>query len=342
MCKGFHFSKAGIISYLIILVMGLSLLLSGCGESDSVLDGKTIVLDPGHGGTAEIDQYRVGPTGEREEWINLRVALMLRDLLEEEGAEVLMTRTEDIDVGLQDRAQLAVDHNADLFLSIHHNAIADTAVNFPVVYFHGNASENRAGVQLGEILGQKINGALFDGEKPVLIASDHTIFTGAGTAVLRHSYGIPGVITEASFFTNPAEEQRLKDEGYNRKEAKALLEGILEFFSAEREPIAEKQSKVELPPFLVLQAEGRMTPEVKGWRDAFDEAVTLIESDDPGDIEKALERATESAHLFPDSPVAMEAHKIRARAFEKLGLNHEAETARKRVAEFYRMLPSAG
>ncbi len=328
------------MSFMWIFVLFLPLAITGCSETDSALNGKTIVLDPGHGGTAEVDHYRVGPSGEREEWINLRVALILQDLLLEEGAEVLMTRTDDSDVGLQERAELAVDYDADLFLSIHHNAIADTSVNFPVVYFHGNASENRAGLQLGKILGQKINSALFEGEKPVLVASDHTIFTGSGTAVLRHSYGIPGVITEASFFTNLNEEQRLQEEEYNRKEAEALLEGIRDFFAAGPEMITDKHSKVELPPFPVLQAEGRMSPEVIGWKTAYEEAAVLIESDDSGDIEKALERATESAHLFPDSPLAMDAHTIRARAFEKLGRDTEAETARKRIEEFYFMLPA--
>jgi len=324
--------------YLQLLFL-LTSMLAGPEPQSSPLENRTVVIDPGHGGTAETDHYRIGAAGEREEWINLRVSLMLKELLEKEGATVLMTRTEDVEIGLEDRALLAIENNADLFISVHHNAIADTSVNFPVVYFHGNASENRASVQLGEILGNKINEALFGGEKPVLVASDHTIFTGSGTAVLRHSYGIPGVITEASFFTNPAEEQRLKDESHNRKEAEALLDGIREFFSAEHEPIAEKHSKVELPPFPVLQAEGRMSPEVKGWRGAFEEAAVLIESDDPDDIEKALERATESARLFPDSPAAMEAHKIRTRAFEKLGKDNEAELTRKRVQEFYRMLP---
>ena len=57
--------------------------------------GKVICIDPGHGGTAATDSYRVGPTGEREEWINLRVALLLGELLDEAGAEVVLTRTTD-------------------------------------------------------------------------------------------------------------------------------------------------------------------------------------------------------------------------------------------------------
>ena len=72
------------------------------GQVDDPLEGRTICIDPGHGGTADTDSYRVGPTGEREEWIDLRVALILRDMLVERGAKVLMTRTEDVAVALQD------------------------------------------------------------------------------------------------------------------------------------------------------------------------------------------------------------------------------------------------
>src|SRR5690606_39701574 len=58
------------------------------------------------------------------------------------------------------------------------------------------------------------------------IVSDHVIFAGSGTAVLRHSYGIPGVIGEASFFTNPEEERRLRDSRWNRREAEAYVQAL--------------------------------------------------------------------------------------------------------------------
>ena len=125
-------------------------------QGNDPLAGRTICIDPGHGGTADTDSYRVGPTGEREEWINLRVALMLRDLLEQRGARVLMTRTEDVAVELQDRATLAIENGAEVFLSIHHNATADPEANFPVVYFHGAASENQAAIALGRELGAQL------------------------------------------------------------------------------------------------------------------------------------------------------------------------------------------
>src|SRR5690606_38646710 len=116
------------------------------------LKNKIICIDPGHGGTSETDSYRVGPSGEREEWINLRVGLLLREMLEKEGAKVLMTRTTDVQVPLQERSALAIEGKADLFISIHHNATADGQVNFPIIYFHGSANENKAGLALGKAL----------------------------------------------------------------------------------------------------------------------------------------------------------------------------------------------
>src|SRR5690606_164370 len=97
------------------------------------LANKTICIDPGHGGSAETDNYRVGPSGEREEWINLRVGLILKELLEDQGAKVVMTRTEDVQVPLGERAAMAIDAKADLFVSIHHNATADGQVNLPII-----------------------------------------------------------------------------------------------------------------------------------------------------------------------------------------------------------------
>lgn len=328
------------MKFFIVSVISLLCFISACQVDNPPLKDKIIVIDPGHGGTAETDQYRVGPTGEREEWINLRVALVLEQLLQEQGANVLLTRSDDKNIGLEDRALLAVENNAHLFLSIHHNAIADTSVNFPVIYFHGHASENKAGVMLAEALGREINNSLFNGEKPILIASDYTIFTGSGTAVLRHSYGIPGVITEASFFTNPGEENRLKTNDYNKKEAEALLRGIISFFELEQSKVQEKYSIIQLPPFPVLQAAGRMSEEVKGWKDAYEKSKELKSSDNPKIAEKALRYATLSAHLFPDSPVAKDAHLIRVEMLEKLGKPKEAATEKLRAQEFYRMINS--
>lgn len=87
-----------ILGTLTPVLVALSLLLAGSTASASALKGKTVCLDPGHGGTAATDSYRVGLGGEREERINLRVALELKKMLEAKGARVVMTRTADVDV----------------------------------------------------------------------------------------------------------------------------------------------------------------------------------------------------------------------------------------------------
>ena len=301
----------------------------------SPLEGKVICLDPGHGGTAAFDSYRVGPTGEREEWIDLRVALILKDMLEAKGARVLMTRTEDVQVPLKDRAVLAVENKADVFISIHHNATADSEVNFPIIYYHGNASENLASVQLGKCLARRVNKALFDGKKPVSLVSDHTIFPTAGSAVLRHSYGIPAVICEASFFTNPEEEQRLKNKEYNRKEAEAYARALEDFFSLTRLPIKEKYSHGMLTPFPVFQEAERMNEIAKRWQQDFIEARQLMSEETTDSLGKAYQLFSRSAKSFPDSWVARECHIYRAKILQKIGKKEEAAQERRRIEEYY-------
>ena len=319
----------------IIILLCLIGLMISCGTQPNPLHEKVIVLDAGHGGTADIDEYRMGPAGEREEWVNLRVAEELEKLLSDEGATVIMTRTEDVQVELADRAQLATDNNADLFLSIHHNATADSTVNFPITYYHGNASENLAGVKLATIINRQIRADLFGEETPYVTVSDHTIFPQAGTGVLRNSYGIPGVITELSFFTHPEEEQRLMERDYNREQAKSLLNALKTYFSEDEIPIHDVYSTIEIPPFSVFQEEQRMSPEAKQWLDYYENAKSIFESDNEKDFDRAYELATQSIKFFPDSYVAGDAHLLRAKILEALGESDKAQKTRDHVREFY-------
>jgi N-acetylmuramoyl-L-alanine amidase len=320
-------------------VLPLLLTLTACTgatqePAPGALHGKVICLDPGHGGTAATDSFRVGPGGEREEWINLRVALELRELLERRGARVVMTRTDDVAVPLADRARLARDERADVFVSIHHNATADPTVNLPIVYFHGNASENLAGVELGRILLRHVRRALFTDATPVNLVSDLAIYPGAGTRVLRNAYGIPAVICEASFFSNPEEERRLRTQEYNRREARAYVESMEELFAAPAPPIAGR--RLDLPPFPVLEAAARAGGAARAWRDLYREGLALARDDaDRPARERALALLTRSVHVFPDSPVARDAHLARSRLLATLGRTAEAETEALRAREHY-------
>lgn len=331
------------ISILRILLTGFVLLgLVSCGGElkrrgtrDNPLAGKVICLDPGHGGTADIDSFRVGPGGEREEWINLRVALLLKEMLEENGARVVMTRTEDVQVELSDRALLAVENHADVFLSIHHNATADPKVNFPIVYFHGNASENSAGVALGRAVSRNMRAVMFQGEGPGSLVSDHAIFPGSGANVLRNSYGIPGVIGEASFFSNPDEERRLKDPVANRREAEAYLVSLNEFFAGDIPAIAEKYSQGEIPPFPVLEEGDRMDEEARSWHEFYLRGLELQQNEDRESLEAAYDLFTRSARAFPDSFVARNCHRHRAEILAALGDAEGSEIASRRAEEHY-------
>jgi N-acetylmuramoyl-L-alanine amidase len=92
-------------------------------QSNSGRDQRPIiVLDPGHGG---IDTGTRAPSGETEKGVVLDIALMLRDKLEKSGKyRVVMTRTDDSFVALADRVRLARSRNAQLFISIHCDALA--------------------------------------------------------------------------------------------------------------------------------------------------------------------------------------------------------------------------
>jgi N-acetylmuramoyl-L-alanine amidase len=317
-----------------LLLAGAIAACSGRGP-DRPLSGRVVCVDAGHGGTAATDAYRVGPAGEREEWIDLRAATLLRGELERRGARVVMTRTRDVAVDLARRAEIAREAGAHLFLSVHHNATADPTANFPVVYFHGHASENRAGVALGRVVASRLDQALFAGRGTPSLVSDFAIFPGSGAAVLRRTYGIPGVISEASFFTNAEEERRLRDEGYNRREASALARAVQDFLAAPTPPILGFGSRVELPPFEVFRESERVRPEGLRWREALGEARDLAERGTPEALQEAFERLTLSARAFPDSPIAGECHRSRAEILARQGRSEEAAIERLRATEHY-------
>ena len=246
-----------------------------------------------------------------------------------------MTRTEDVAVALQDRATLVVENGAEVFVSIHHNATADPEANFPVVYFHGAASENQAGVALGRALAASFAEALFDGKTEVSIVSDHAIFPTAGAAVLRHSYGIPGVIGEASFFTNADEEERLRSADYNRLEAEAYVAALTTFFSHPIPPILDKGSLVTVEPFAVFEEDERTRIVAVKWKENWLAGRAAQEAGTPGALKEALDLFTLSARSFPDSWVAGDCHARCAQILDALGSSEEATMERLRAEEHY-------
>ena len=81
-----NWNKVQLKSFLLIILIGCITQSTFAQENSTKradLNGKIISIDPGHGGSAATDSYRQGPTGEREEWIDLRVGLLLKEILEQ-------------------------------------------------------------------------------------------------------------------------------------------------------------------------------------------------------------------------------------------------------------------
>ena len=167
------------------------------------------------------------------------------------------------------------------------------------------------------------------------LVSDYTIFPNSGTAVLRHSYGIPGIIGEASFFTNPAEEKRLKSGTYNNLEAQAYYMALENYFSMEPLPVIEKFSTIQIPAFPVLQEKDRMDSVALFWKDDYDQAVLLFYQGDNISLQKSFDLFTRSARSFPDSWLAGSAHAYRANILRKLRKKTDAIIEDKRISEYY-------
>lgn len=214
--------------------------------AERFLKGMTICVDPGHGGTdggqtsTRPAGYKAGPAGEKEAFMNLRVGLLLERLLADAGANVVMTRRGDDTVSLRRRAEIANDATradgsggADVFVSIHHNAGGGPTNNYTSVWYHGPVDDNEPDLDVARYIALELGRAI-----RTQVAKTSPIFSSqlmydSGFGVLRWC-DVPGVLVECSFFSAPDEEQRLRDSGYNLREAYAIYVALCEWAYAGR------------------------------------------------------------------------------------------------------------
>lgn len=105
-------------SVLALILVGGDETIYYLSQLNFVPDEKVVCIDPGHGGTSS-----GAVNGKRmEKDDNLRLSLLVRDILEERGYTVVMTRDDDSDVSLEDRCKIANKARASLFVSIHRNS----------------------------------------------------------------------------------------------------------------------------------------------------------------------------------------------------------------------------
>ena len=180
----------------------------------------TVVIDAGHGGH---DNGAVSPHGLPEKDANLRLANAVRNELARRGYRVVMTREDDTFVELYDRPKVAHAANADLFVSIHHNAPGYATNPFAV-----RSQSVYAWNALGEKLAKAINGRMAAAD-PALV-NDGVLH--ANFAVTRNPE-IPSCLIEADFITHPDGESAAWDAARRPSIAAAIADGIADWVAAE-------------------------------------------------------------------------------------------------------------
>jgi len=178
------------------------------------LEGLTITVDPGHppGGA-------IGPTGYTEAQGVLAVGMKLRDILQERGAHVVMTRTDMRPVDLHLRSVIARRANSHLLISVHENAFGEGIDPFPNVgtstlFFHPQSEPLARLVQQGMMnqLGLRDLGIHYQN-----IAIGRTMW-------------MPSIITEGLFLMVPEQEYAAKDPAYQERYARGVADGIEAYF----------------------------------------------------------------------------------------------------------------
>ena len=202
----------------------------------SGLQDKRIVLDPGHGGHFP---GSLGVRGLTEARVNLGVALVLRDLLQAQGARVLMTRDSDRDFltpadstlrfDLAERVRIANAFEPDLFVSIHHNADASGRHDVNEIQTYYKLGDEGPSLDVA----QDVHRALV---RNIGIKA-HKVVPG-NYFVVRNSTA-PALLTETSYLTYPPVEERLRLPEKQALEAQALYLGIARYFARPLPRIAE-------------------------------------------------------------------------------------------------------
>lgn len=177
------------------------------------LAGRTIVIDPGHPPVGA-----KGPSGLWEPVATLAVAQRAKTLLERAGATVLMTRTDSLPVDLFPRTRFAEEHDADVLVSIHANALPDGVNPFvnngtSVYYFHPRSAA----------LARALDRAL------VAELGTRDLGMGRGDYALARNPWMPSALTEGLFMMIPEQEAMLASPDGQLRYARGVVRGIEDF-----------------------------------------------------------------------------------------------------------------
>ncbi|MEZ2418049.1 N-acetylmuramoyl-L-alanine amidase [Luteibacter sp. RCC_6_2] len=221
-----------------------------------------VAIDAGHGGE---DPGARGATGLREKDVTLQVARELADQINRQpGMQAVLTRNGDYFIPLKRRYQIAREHNADMFVSIHADAFKNSDAKGSSVWVlspRGKTSEaarwladreNRADLVGGVSLDDKddtLAAVLLDLQQGYAMQASESIagnvlkalgrlgpthrgYVERANFVVLRSPDVPSILVETAFITNPSEERRLRDDGHRRELATAVLGGVRNYFES--------------------------------------------------------------------------------------------------------------
>jgi cell wall hydrolase/autolysin len=193
-----------------------------------------ICIDPGHGGKDP------GATaqGVNEKDIVLNVSTILKQLLERQGLQVIMTRTNDTFVELKDRCNIANREKADVFVSIHCNSASSTqAHGFEIFHSIGSTKGNKLSADIK--LSVNENKSLIRADRGIKPAN-FTVLTGTN---------MPAVLVELAFISNDADREILKTK--QNEFAKAICKGICNYLGISN--ISNKGTDILSEPTVTIQ-----------------------------------------------------------------------------------------
>jgi N-acetylmuramoyl-L-alanine amidase len=179
------------------------------------IGGLTFAVDAGHGG----DNYgALGATGAREKDVNLATAEHLQRLLEDKGARVLMTRSDDSYAPNSDRLKRVIEAGPDILISIHSNSIGNTTdperVRGVSTYYRYLWDRPLSTAILSELL------------KAGLVSFGNV---GSFNFALNGPTELPNVLVELAFMSHPEDEMKLLDDEFRRELAERIVDGVEEF-----------------------------------------------------------------------------------------------------------------
>lgn len=230
-----------------------------------------IVIDPGHGGH---DLGTVGPGGLYEKDLVLSIARELQTLLIKNlGAEVVLTRNEDVFLSLEERSAIANQYRADLFISIHANSSRHRSISGVETYYldfaktsaereiaaRENASASSSLHELEDLvkkiaqadrssesreLAFMVQKSLYAGSRKFIPSTQNRGVRTAPFIVLIGA-NMPSILVEVAFISNPRVEKLLKSEANKEHVVKALYSGIEDYMKTLGSELVQNRTTIK-------------------------------------------------------------------------------------------------